>query len=373
MRGKHIYDLESVNERLKAGLFKVRVIQRGESLKLRATLPPKPGSDRPKPWQQTIPLSAKANESGFCKAEKKARQVSAELDKGVFDWADYISIEKLPAGKPVATWVKEFKAHYRETHDLMDSTWANHWQRVYDRLPQNQPLTPEALMVVVNSTDRNTRNRSETCRKLQNLADFAKIDVDLLQYKGKYGPKMVAPRDLPAEEEIVYWWHQIRNPDWKWAFAAMAAFGVRDHELFFAEWTDDGLFVKKGKTGPRLVFQPLYPEWVDQFDLRNIRYPKIRDVEKSYKNGKLGDKVAREFRRQGIPFPPYDLRHCYGIRASVTFKFPVTTAAALMGHSPTIHLQRYHKHIQLETNRAAAKQVMDRSDRPKPPAISFDA
>ena len=48
------YTFEAVNERLREGRVKVAVYQRGEMLWLRATLPPKPGSDRPLPHQQKI-------------------------------------------------------------------------------------------------------------------------------------------------------------------------------------------------------------------------------------------------------------------------------------------------------------------------------
>jgi integrase len=98
--------------------------------------------------------------------------------------------------------------------------------------------------------------------------------------------------------------------------------------------------VIKGKTGPRLVFQPLYTEWVEQWNLKSIKLPNIQNIDHLYETQKLGDKVARQFRRYGVPFPPYVLRHAYGIRASVTFELPVTTAADLMGHSPEIHLKR---------------------------------
>ncbi|HIK42918.1 hypothetical protein [Thermoleptolyngbya sp. M55_K2018_002] len=41
------WTLEAVNQRLKEGRVKVSVEQIGGMLALRATLPPKPGSDRP--------------------------------------------------------------------------------------------------------------------------------------------------------------------------------------------------------------------------------------------------------------------------------------------------------------------------------------
>ncbi|MFQ3618818.1 MAG: site-specific integrase [Cyanobacteriota bacterium] len=361
------WTLAAVNQRLKDGHVKVSVEQIGGMLALRATLPPKPGSDRPKPYRQRIFLKLPANPDGFRRAEGEARLLGSRLVSGQFDWNAYMPAEKTPQGKPVAQWVKEFKAHYMETHTLKPSTWENHWAKVFKRLPQDQPLTKDALMGLVQSTERNTRNRKETCNKLQHLARFAGLEVDLLQYQGNYGGSKVKDRDLPSDEAIARTWSAIPNPAWRWVFGIMAACGLRDHEVFFCHWTDEGLQVTQGKTGPRLVFQPLYPEWVDAWNLRSPVLPNIQNVQQLYEAGKLGDKVARGFRRYKVPFSPYSLRHAYGIRSSVTFKLPVTTAAALMGHSPKEHLETYHRHISLKANQDAARQVMERGDRPKAP------
>jgi hypothetical protein len=44
--------LDEVNQCLKAAKLGIRVAQRGDRLPLRATLPPRPGSDKTKPYQQ---------------------------------------------------------------------------------------------------------------------------------------------------------------------------------------------------------------------------------------------------------------------------------------------------------------------------------
>jgi integrase len=369
MAKKKEYTLNAVNNRLTQEKAKCKIVQRGDALWAQATFPPKPGSDRTIPYQQKISMGVPASEDGFERAEREAKLISAELVAGKFDWSKYLKPELLPDGKPVSKLVKQFKAKYLETNDLTDRTWLNDWGRIYGKLPQNEPLTELAMMAVVNSTERNTRSRMEACRKLQTLANFTKVDVDLLQYKGGYGPSKVADRNLPTDEVIAQAWGSIKNREWQWAFGIMAAFGLRDHELFFCEWTEEGLYVTKGKTGPRLIFQALYPEWVDAWDLKTIHRPKVRDVEKAYREQKLGEKVARQFKRYGIPFVPYDLRHCYAIRSSVTFGFDIPVSAQLMGHSPTMHLKRYQKHLQRKQAQDAAQRIMQRPDRPSPPVI----
>ncbi|MEO1298836.1 MAG: hypothetical protein AAFW75_24265 [Cyanobacteria bacterium J06636_16] len=231
---------------------------------------------------------------------------------------DYLSKNTLPEYKPVHLWVSEFKRRYLETHNLKPSTWNNQWEKIYKRLSPDEPLTSEMLEAQVLLTKRNMRNRMETCRKLQHLATFAGIDVDLLQYKGNYGPSRVEERDIPSDAEIARVWKEIPNPAWQWAYGMMAAFGLRDQELFFCEWTADGLLVTKGKTGSRLVFLGLYPEWLEEWDLRTVKLPKVKDAKAAYDADRLGEKVARQFRRYKIPFQPYDLCHAFGIRASVT-------------------------------------------------------
>jgi integrase len=364
---KLVYTLDAVNERLRRDRVKVTLYPRGDMLWLRATLPPKPGSNRPLPYQQKISLGLPANADGFRLAEGEARNLGSRLVNNTFEWSAYIKPERLPENKPAVKWVEEFRSHYMETHSLKDSTWENQWRKVYTRLNPAQPLTDELLKSLVLATERDTRNRMETARKLQKLADFAGIRTNLLQYKGSYGAATVKSRAIPTDEAIASWWGKIPNPAWRWVYGVMASMGLRDHEIFFCHWQDDGLFVEKGKTGERLVFDSFYPEWTEQWNLREIHRPSIQNVDQLYEDGKLGDKVARGFRRYGVPFTPYDLRHACGIRMSVTFQLPVTTAAALMGHTPKVHLERYHRHISQATNREVTKRVMANPDRPKPP------
>ncbi len=361
---------ESVNQRLAAGSVKARVFKRSDGLLyLQATLPPKPGSDRPRPYQQKIYLHVPANEEGYRRAEDEARLLGGQLAAKTFDWAMWLDVQKLPDGKPNRVWIEEFERQYMATHNLQVGTWLGDWWKVYKRLPPDEPLTVELLEALVEKTGKDSRNRMETCKKLQHLANYAGLDIDLLRFKGVYGAAKVQDRGELPDELIAQVWSRIPNPRWQWFYGMMAACGLRDHEVFFCEWRDDGLQVLKGKTGSRLVFQPLYPEWVEQWNLRDVRMPLVRNVDETYERRKLGDKAAKQFRRYGVPFPPYALRHAFGIRASVTFELPVTTAAALMGHTPDIHLKRYHKHISLKQNQSAAQRVMSRADRPIAPDV----
>jgi integrase len=361
MSQKLEYTLEAVNQRLREGRVKCAIIQRGGMLWARATFPPKPGSDRTRPSQDKISLSVPASERGFKQAEKEARIIGAELAGKEFRWEKYMDPKRLPENKPAAQWIKEFRTQQAET--------GNGYGPLLLRLPQDEPLTKDALLKVVLATSPDSRPRIEICRVFQKLADFAKVQVDLLQFKGNYGPSKVADRELPSDELILEWWHRIPNEQWRWIYGVMAAYGLRDHEAFFCEFRPEGLQVLKGKTGPRLVHQALYPTWPEAWGLEKIKRPHIQDIEAAYLDGTIGHRVSRQLKRYGLPFAPYALRHAYAIRASVLFGLPVTTAAALMGHSPKIHLESYHKHINLKQNLDATQRAMQRPNLPQAPAF----
>jgi hypothetical protein len=67
--------IAQANGRLKASWVRVTVQQTGDKLYLQATLPPKPDSEKTKPYQQRIALGIGAHVRGVSLAEKEARKV----------------------------------------------------------------------------------------------------------------------------------------------------------------------------------------------------------------------------------------------------------------------------------------------------------
>lgn len=363
------YTVMAANARLKAALVGVALKRRGDRLSMIATLPPKPGSAALRPYQQVISTGLRANPQGVQLAENEARLLGARIASKTFEWDQYRRQGRRGSGGLcVGAAIAQFEARYRETHSLSDSTWLNQWVKVFRQLPGDALLTSDLLVREAIAKPRDTRLRLETCRKLQHLADFAGIEIDLLQFKGNYGPSKVQPRRLPSDEEISEWYYRIPNRRWQWVYGILAAGALRPHEAFFCEWKDARLEVYKGKTGPRRVLKFFYPEWVEDWRLQDVRLPEI-DAEKAYGNTTLGAKVTRQLKRYGVPFDAYDLRHAAAVRMSVVFGLPVTVAARIMGHSPTEHTRTYHKHINNAEQERAIARVMDASDRPKPPAI----
>ena len=94
------------------------------------------------------------------------------------------------------------------------------------------------------------------------------------------------------------------------------------------------------KTGNREVF-PLPRIWVDRWELVNITKPNITaPINKIY-----GDRTSTQFSRYKMPFKPYDLRHAWNIRAALDLGLPTAVAAQMAGHSATLNLETYQKHI----------------------------
>jgi integrase len=360
--------VEAINAQLKAAKIRVTVRQRGEALYLRATLPPKPGSGHAGNRQYEIPLGLTGSDAGLKRAELEAKSLSLAIDLGKFDWSDYLESAAKPEDLLTCDLVKQFKAHYMATHSLKESTWDKHFQPVYGRLPQDQKLSISVLVATAQAPPNNTRNRKDTCEKLQKLADFAEYKVNLLQYKGNYSQKKVKRRDLPSDEEILLTRDLIPNPAWQWVFGVMATFGCRPHEAWFCEFDEKNpyeLRILEGKTGPR-VTRALYPEWVDLWHLWDMRIPKVKiNIEGTY--DEYGKRTYRQFTRYNLPLVPYDLRHAFAVRGSTVFNLPVASMAALMGHDPIVFLQIYQRWINESQHQQVYENLVIKKGKPSLP------
>ncbi|MBD2437405.1 integrase [Nostoc sp. FACHB-110] len=342
------WTIEAVNDRLKAGKIGVKVEARGDRLSLRATFPPKPGSGKDKPYQQYLPLGIYANPAGLQRAEAEAKIVGGLLAQGEFDWGRYLGEEKEPA-QNCAYWIEKFKQEYfaSKGDDMTkQQTWKRHYEACFNKLPLSENLTPEILIAIAVSTPANTWTRRTMCQKLEQLAKFAKVKVDLKKYQGEYSSSKQIIRQLPSDSEIVAVRDAIAHPEWQWAFSVIACFGCRPHEIFFATVSPQypcTCTIDDGKTGVRIAF-PLPPEWATDWQLWENKKPSKVNVEgRTWKD--LGNTVYKALKRYGVDFPTYDLRHAWAIRAATKYKIPTAVAAQWMGHSPLIHLREYQRHI----------------------------
>lgn len=355
--------IAAANYRLKEGGIGLKIEVLGSSFWLRGTLPPKPSSGKSRPYQQRYGTGIPANPIGLRHAEALAKEMGARLTMGKWSW---------PEGRqqdPTAgDWVDRFRRHYFDTRegDAVATTWAKDYQRVYRDLPQDRILTPEMLSVLVTTTEPGSRLRERYCTALGALANFAQMDWDPRPYRGSGNDiELVDPRTLPTDEEIVETWRRLvaKNKHWGWAFGVMATYGIRPQEIWEIDpetiCTAPGVItVCKGKTRRRDGVIPLHPEWWDLMDLE-VWQPPVNNAKDQ------GRAASQQFRRMGVPFTPYDLRHAWAGRAAA-YSIEVGTAALMMGHSVKVHEQHYSHWYTSRQQKELLERIKSSPSRPNP-------
>jgi integrase len=367
--------IEDANQRLKAGQIGVAIERRGGMLWLRATLPPSPDSGKDRPYRQRVALGAKASLAGLSLADRKARLMGAQIADRAFDWAEWgrgTKIETMSLGE----WVKQFEADYwlrRKRTQQSEETWKSDYQKVFSRLPLDQPLAMPVLLELVATVEPDSRSRKRFCMVLGKLAEFAKLsNVEAIKdLSGDYSAGKVQPRSLPSDEAISQWRLKIPDPGWQWIYGMVAVYGLRPHEAFHLDLANfpEIQVAERSKTGDRIVY-PLYPEWAESWNLINRHLPGLHDID-SYSNVKLGAKAAGYFYDRKLPFPLYNLRHCFA-RRCFEFGFTAEMGAKLMGHSVAVHCQTYKAWIDQDVYRRLYEALIRRTDRPTPPPATGD-
>ena len=339
--------IAALNAELKGIRAGVAVQQIGDRLYLRATLPPKPGSNKSASYQQRIALGVYASEPGILKAKCEALRLSSDIASDRFQWSDWISSKPASELMSVESAIALVETEYFQRRGRgvkTESTWKGEYTLIYRRL-QPGPVTKEGILSLVNKTEPNSRTRLRTCRALQKLAAVARVDVDLDALKGNYSPRSVDSKLLPKDTLIIEWRDRISDPAWQWAYGMMATYGLRNHEIFHIEFGHLdrlGIIVKEGKTGYRETW-PLPTTWAERWNLQNTIIPQCT----GRTNRDLGNRVSHAFKRFGVPFPPYDLRHAYALRTSLA-RLPPSVAASVMGHLEATHCNVYHRFLDRE-------------------------
>lgn len=355
--------LEEINRRLKVARIGVALEIRGERIYLRGTFPPKPGKSGYS--QQRISLGVYANSEGLNFAESEAKIIGGLLAQNKFDWSGFLAVEKNPVYL-VSHWVSRLENDYFTTHErtpTSEQTWKIDYYQPLMKLPQDQQLSKEILeKTLLSETKPNTRSRRRYALAYALLSDLAKIDHHFRELVGNYSIKAVSPRSLPDDQIIANSRESLENPSWQWAYGMQATFGLRNHEIFFTDLDDWPIaYVNRGKTSERYVW-PLFPEWADRWELKNVLKPEVSGE----KNSDYGSRVTQAYKRLGVPFSPYNLRHCWA-RRSIEFGLDVSLAAAQMGHSVKIHTDVYRLWIDRKTHERAMSLILSRADRPLPP------
>ncbi|MHC5825075.1 MAG: site-specific integrase, partial [Nostoc sp.] len=73
----------------------------------------------------------------------------------------------------------------------------------------------------------------------------------------------------------------------------------------------------------------------------------------------LTQRVSWWFRKIGLDFKPYDLRHAWAIRAHI-LGVPIKAAADNLGHSVQVHTQTYQRWFSLDMRKLAINQALSK-------------
>lgn len=372
--------IATLNTRLKAARLGLQVERRGDRLNLRGTLPPRPDSPKTRPYQQRIPLKLPATPAGLKQIEREAKVIAAQLIERRFSWADYLPQAEAaqPESLPLAECIAQFEADVLARSGPGAAALASRkttWEKAYAPYlkkllaqAEQQPRQPldATIVATLESLPPHSRSRQVACTAFKAFAEFRGVVLpeSIDQLAGQYGSSKAQRRLLPSDEIIVEWCDRIPNPAWRYVYGVMATYGLRNHEVFFCDY--QGLrrgdpegritVLETTKTGLHDVW-PFYPEWVARFGLGEGALPPINTDLSTTTLQRIGQQVAIQFKRYGVPFSPYDLRHAWAVR-TIHFGLPDTVAARMMGHSVAIHNRTYHRWITHRDQRQAVQTAL---------------
>jgi integrase len=370
--------ITQVNQRLKAARLGLIIERRGEKLTLRGTLPPRPDSPRLRPHQQRISLNLPATSAGLKQAEQEAKVIAAQLIQRTFDWRHYSNLEGRLRQMDLPQTLEAFEHYFfAQPQRVATASTKTTWQKAYapylrklKAIAQSQPhlSLAEVMYATVRSTPANSRSRQICCTALSALAEFLQLElpIELKSLAGNYGNSQTQVRSLPSDEDILSTVNLISNPAWRFVYGIMATFGLRNHEVFFCDYS--ALIQQRSnptievlettKTGTHEVW-PFHPEWIEHFQLAQMELPPVNTDLSHTTLQQIGHQVTKQFQRYNLPFSPYDLRHAWAVR-TIHLGIPDTVAAKMMGHSVAIHNRTYHRWITRRDQQQAVEAAMRR-------------
>ncbi|BAY85877.1 hupL element site-specific recombinase XisC [Calothrix parasitica NIES-267] len=378
--------LAEVNQRLKQSKTKVAIEMSSGSMQLRATLPLKP-EDVSKNGKQTkqykISLGIPANFDGLKTAEEEAQELGKLIARKTFVWNDkYLGIQA--SSKNNITYNQFYQTLEKRYFSTRKRTIkSEHTFMIVERFFKRYFLTdsvisPETMIGIVKDIPLATI-RNKVISLCSFICEEVGIHVNLNDFKLEYKLK---ERTIPSDKEIIesidlfrirYSNHMVKTKanqqNWivyKQIYGLMATYGLRPREVI--NKPDLDWFVSKenihhtfkvhgdNKTGSREVF-PFVPDWVELFNLKSeIQLNYLKEFAESWHNVNQLEsrivKIAANFRRAGIKFKPYDLRHACAIRAHLQ-RVPIKAAADNLGHTVEIHTKTYQKWFSLDNRRKA--------------------
>jgi len=383
--------LVEANTNLKRERIRVSIKQTGNSLQLRATLPLKPGdySLGKTKKQYDLSLGIPANLEGLKTAIEECYELGKLIARHTFEWNEkYLGIKSREKQeiKTIGELLDTFDEKYYQTRQktiTSQNTFANYISVIKRNLTLSHLATKENFEEIINSFQGNKKNEliavSSVLIKTFNLG--FQLDV-------KRDHVTPAYREIPEDEKIISAFDLFekfalnrKNTNisdeidtwemWRWVYGMLATYGLRPRELFVQpdiNWwmspqnIDHTWKVNKNtKTGYREVI-PFVSEWIELFDLHNpkplkILEQKVAKIASVQNINWMRRDISRWFRKVGIEFQPYDLRHGCAIRAHLQ-GIPIKAAADNLGHTVDEHTKTYQRWFGIENRKKAFGEVI---------------
>ena len=396
MRTKVLLELEQVNLRLKSAKAKVTIRESNGSLQLRATLPIKPGdkdSNGTGRKQYNLSLNIPSNFDGLKTAEEEAYELGKLIARKTFEWNDkYLGNEAIKKEfKTIGELLEQFEEEYFKTHKRTtksEHTFFYYFSRTKRFTNPKDLALAENLISSIEQIDKEWA-RYNAARAISAFCMTFKIEIDLSKYsKIPENNSRNIPTDVEISERINKFEDYQNNRGnqvnqnvkdswqlWRWTYGMLAVFGLRPRELFInpdIDWwlSQENVDLtwkvhKDCKTGERQAL-PLYMQWIEEFDLRNPKYLDMLGSAIAKKDNTnhaditaLTQRVSWWFRKIGLDFKPYDLRHAWAIRAHI-LGIPIKAAADNLGHSVQVHTQTYQRWFSLDMRKLAINQALSK-------------
>ena len=375
-----IHEINVLNKKFLTNGSKLKIEKRGNKLNIRGSLPSKENKNIQK--IQRISLGIDADNNGLLEAEKKLQLINLQIELDQFEWRNWISSSTYEVNKTYDFFVKKIsefeKFFFKELkNDHLNSSRKSNWNSSYKpyfkrlisiyQKNENKELI-NIFFTTLNSYKEGSRSRKQCGTSLNVFAEFLelKLPSEWKTLSRGYGIKKASFRNLPDDYLIEQLWEKIPNKSWQYVFGLMATYGLRNHEVFFCDYSSlknsgDKILriLPTTKTGEHQVW-PFHPKWVELFELSSLGnnpslLPKINLDLRETTLQNIGKRITDQFSRYGLNIRPYDLRHAWAVR-TIFYDLPDTVAARMMGHSVSLHTQTYHHWI---TKRDQQKAVND--------------
>ena len=382
-------EINDINKDLANQGIKIRIEQRGSLLSLRGPLPEEGNKNQKK--VQRISLGLTANREGIVESKKLLQLLLLQLEHDQFNWdnwkKDRVKL-KSKSNNLISEDINSFESDFFDKLNLSKSlsskktTWNSAYKPYLNRLQKitesgNQEVNEKLFFDVLNSYEENSRSRQQCSFSLGLFARYLNINLSENWKKigAGYGIKKYNFRSLPDDKKIIDLVKLIPNESWKLVYGVMATYGLRNHEVFFSDYSSlskngDNIIriLPNTKTGEHQSW-PFHPEWVELFNLNklseaNQNLPKINLDLNLTTLQKVGRRVSEQFRRYKLPITPYDLRHAWAIR-TIHIGLPDTVSARMMGHSVSIHNKAYHHWITRRDQQQAVDAALNKYSKNK--------